>query len=139
MATVRSSIAHAVSALGESSQRMSSVAQTSTNHATLAAGIADSTARNAVQMAGAAEELSSAITDIRERSALSARMSLEAVELAGRANGIVASLSDSVEKVGSVVGLISQIASQTNLLALNATIEAARAGEAGRGFAVVAG
>ena len=65
-------------------------------------------------------------------------MSLEAVELANRANGIVASLSDSVEKVGSVVGLISQIASQTNLLALNATIEAARAGEAGRGFAVVA-
>lgn len=138
MATVRSSIAHAVSVLGDSSQRMSTAAQSSNNHANLAAGIADSTARNAIQMAGATEELSGAITDIRERSALSARMSLEAVELAGRANGIVASLSDSVEKVGSVVGLISQIASQTNLLALNATIEAARAGEAGRGFAVVA-
>jgi methyl-accepting chemotaxis protein len=135
---VRKAIAEAIGELGASSQRLSSLAQNSNNHANLAAGIADSTAKNAVSMANAAEELSSAIAEIRGRSSRSAKMSLEAVDLASRANGIVASLSDSVEKVGSVVGLISQIASQTNLLALNATIEAARAGEAGRGFAVVA-
>ena len=51
---------------------------------------------------------------------------------------IVRALAESAEKVGQVVGLISNIASQTNLLALNATIEAARAGDAGKGFAVVA-
>jgi methyl-accepting chemotaxis protein len=138
MDQVRSAIANAVSELGGSSQRLSSLAQNSTQHANLAAGVADSSARNATSMASAAEELSTAIGEIRTQSARSATMAFEAVELANRANGIVGSLSESVDKVGSVVGLISQIASQTNLLALNATIEAARAGEAGRGFAVVA-
>jgi methyl-accepting chemotaxis protein len=138
MDQVRSAIAGAVSELGASSHRLSSLAQNSNQHANLAAGIAENGAKNANGMASAAEELSSSIGEIRAQSARSAKMAFEAVELANRANGIVGSLSDSVDKVGSVVGLISQIASQTNLLALNATIEAARAGEAGRGFAVVA-
>ena len=47
-------------------------------------------------------------------------------------------LAEGAEKIGHVVGLITNIAGQTNLLALNATIEAARAGDAGKGFAVVA-
>ena len=65
-------------------------------------------------------------------------MAREAVSQADQTNSTMRSLRDAVEKIGSVVGLISDIAAQTNLLALNATIEAARAGEAGKGFAVVA-
>ncbi|MDI9349842.1 MAG: methyl-accepting chemotaxis protein [Candidatus Symbiobacter sp.] len=69
----------------------------------------------------------------------SARIANEAVETARHTNEKVHGLSSAAQRIGEVVGLISQIARQTNLLALNATIEASRAGESGKGFAVVAG
>lgn len=62
----------------------------------------------------------------------------EVSKTAGALAGILEHLNGQAEEIGTIIGVINEIADQTNLLALNAAIEAARAGEAGRGFAVVA-
>lgn len=47
-------------------------------------------------------------------------------------------LTEQTKQIGSISGLVSDLANQTNMLALNAAVEAVRAGEQGKGFAVVA-
>ena len=51
---------------------------------------------------------------------------------------LILELSEYIQQIGSIIGLVEDIAEQTKL-ALNAAVEAARAGEHGKGFAVVAG
>jgi methyl-accepting chemotaxis protein len=84
------------------------------------------------------EELSQATGELERRTENSRQAVAVAESAVSGAQSAIADLQTAAEKIGSIVGLISNIAEQTNLLALNATIEAARAGDAGRGFAVVA-
>lgn len=92
----------------------------------------------ATQTAAATEEMSANIAEIGQRARQSLEIANRAAIDADAMNDAITQLHAVTHSIGTVVGLISDIAAQTNLLALNATIEAARAGEAGRGFAVVA-
>ena len=113
--------------------------QVQTNARVRVAAKASGEASVSVQtVAAASEQLSASINDISRQAAHAAGIANRAVGQAQQTDTTVQGLAKTANRIGEVVGLISDIASQTNLLALNATIEAARAGEAGRGFAVVA-
>ncbi len=124
--------------LQTTARSMSSTASQTNQQATMVAAAAHEASAGVQTLAAAAEELTLSISEISRQVAHSSKITDRAVTDANRTNVIVQALSDSAEKIGHVVGLITNIAGQTNLLALNATIEAARAGDAGKGFAVVA-
>ncbi len=124
--------------LGSTSDQLAELANVAASQANMASQAAEDTAFKISTIAAATEQLSAAIEEMHTQTAASAKMTYEAVSHSKQTNANIHVLSQAVEKIGSVVGLISEIAAQTNLLALNATIEAARAGEMGKGFAVVA-
>jgi len=124
--------------LETTARSMSSVAEQSKQQAATMAAAAEEASASVDTVAAASEQLAASIGGISRQVAQSARITCLAVEDARSTDTIVHDLSISAQRIGDVVGLITDIAGQTNLLALNATIEAARAGEAGKGFAVVA-
>jgi len=111
------------------------------------------------QTLSAMEDLSQTVSDVAlkaEHASNLARqtvvLSEKGVSLAGQAEKgmegimhsvdetgvIITDITNQMDEIGKIIGVISGIADQTGLLALNAAIEAARAGDAGMGFAVVA-
>jgi methyl-accepting chemotaxis protein len=125
--TMQSS-AHALTSTAGDATRLAGAVSAATNEAS----------SNMQMVAAATEELASSVDEIARQVGLSTEIANRSVEQAHATDKEVQGLSAAAAEIGSVVRLISDIASRTNLLALNATIEAARAGEAGKGFAVVA-
>ncbi|MBS1208747.1 MAG: chemotaxis protein [Proteobacteria bacterium] len=140
---------------GELNTNAGQVAQTSQKVS--AAAIHQSEATST--MAAGIEEMTVAVNHIADSARQTESESQRATELgiegeqrATSAVGVISEISTTVtqagerigglvkrtDEIGSIAGVIKEIAAQTNLLALNAAIEAARAGEQGRGFAVVA-
>ena len=101
-------------------------------------GAAREVHENMHSIASAAEELSASIREISGQVRTSNDVVHEAMTQSNDSSQRVRALTQSSDRIGSVVDVIAKVAAQTNLLALNAAIEAARAGEVGRGFAVVA-
>jgi methyl-accepting chemotaxis protein len=110
---------------------------TNTLSATVATASEQSSA-NVQSAAAACDQLVSSVAEISRQAGESQRVAASAVAQASKTNAQIAELSQSADRIGEIIKMISGVAAQTNLLALNATIEAARAGEAGKGFAVVA-
>ncbi|WP_419903388.1 methyl-accepting chemotaxis protein [Kiloniella sp.] len=128
----------AASQMNTTSGEMSSVAQDTAVRSNTVAAAAEEASVNVQTVAAAAEELSCSIEEINRQVGQSSEIASDAVSKADANIATIKGLEEASNRIGEVVGLISDIAEQTNLLALNATIEAARAGEAGKGFAVVA-
>jgi methyl-accepting chemotaxis protein len=139
------SVSGVMASLGESASKMHTAANemseaaTRTRESTSGAveGV-NASARDLNSVAVATEQMAASISEISRQVAHVTTAVGKAVERAAETDKKVLGLSDTADRIGDVVRLITDIAGQTNLLALNATIEAARAGEAGKGFAVVA-
>ncbi len=105
------------------------------------------------------EELKHASAQIAENAGAVARVAEETLNSARSGRGAIAefiqamqqiradgmAVSESitkllrrVERIGTVVEVIDEIADRSDLLALNAALEGSRAGEAGKGFSIVA-
>ncbi|TYC70018.1 HAMP domain-containing protein [Stappia sp. BW2] len=124
--------------LRETADGLGNVAEMTTEKSNGAFGSSEEAARNVQAVAAAAEELSQSINEIQQQIKTTGDVVLQADQDVSTASDEIVGLANTVERIGDVVNIITDIAAQTNLLALNATIEAARAGEAGKGFAVVA-
>jgi methyl-accepting chemotaxis protein len=135
---VRRVVGNVVKSISSTSDQLAELAKTASGQTNTATQAAEDTASKISAIAAAAEQLSASIEEMHAQAMDSVQTAQRAVSHSAHTDTNIRSLSEAVEKIGSVVSLISQIAAQTNLLALNATIEAARAGEAGKGFAVVA-
>jgi len=123
--------------------------------ASIIAELSDGAARSATSMS----EMDRSISAVTSRAGDTAQIARKAIEAASdgaasvrrtingmdrivgstlTASDVIQGLGNRIEAIGSILGVIEDIADQTNLLALNAAIIAAQAGEHGRSFAVVA-
>ena len=117
---------------------MRELADDTLNRMAVASAAAAETTERVRATGEATDELSGSIQHIGRETTRGLKLANTAVADTQRTQQAILALNNTAKHIGSIVNIISTIASQTNLLALNATIEAARAGEAGKGFAVVA-
>ena len=136
--TIIKSVTSGIGHLNNSSTVMSTSARDTARLSASVTSAVGQTSENMHSITSATDQMTLIINQINTQISHSTAVAESASSDALDANVKVDGLKIAAEKIGQVIGIISDIARKTNLLALNATIEAACAGEAGRGFAVVA-
>nr|WP_199068041.1 methyl-accepting chemotaxis protein [Chromobacterium sp. ASV5] len=138
--------------LNQSAEQLGGMTRQMAESSQLNADLAETTAATIEEMTVSVAHIASSCSSTADSVQQAGAVSAQSAESMGRVSGeigdmaasmdevktVVAELESRSAQVGSIAGVIKDIADQTNLLALNAAIEAARAGEQGRGFAVVA-
>lgn len=135
---IRTSLETELVSMQGSSTTLNEIAAQASSGANAAKDASLESSSNVGVVAAAAGELTATSREISEQVHKAGDCVNQAMEMARNTDRDVSSLASLANRIGDIVGIISNIAEQTNLLALNATIEAARAGDAGKGFAVVA-
>jgi methyl-accepting chemotaxis protein len=136
--TLLADVADISQLLQTSATEMSDVAVAANGQTLTVAANSEQSSGNVRAVAAATEQMVSSIEELSQRAIQGSVMAAKAADEIARTDAMVGELAEAATRIGTVVHLISDIASRTNLLALNATIEAARAGEVGKGFSVVA-
>lgn len=118
-------------------QQAASVSETTTTMDELSASAGQS-----AQQAATASTSAQQVLNLAEQGNQSLSRTLEGMAALSHRVSAVADqmlrLNEQTKQIGSISGLVSDLANQTNMLALNAAVEAVRAGDQGKGFAVVA-
>jgi methyl-accepting chemotaxis protein len=131
--------------LGASSRQAAEQAESASDSARVVLNLAEAGATGARQVLNLAQEGATGARQVLNLAKDGNKVvdkSLEAMsELREKVAAIAAKimrLSEQTTQIGSITGVVTDLANQTNMLALNASVEAVRAGEHGKGFGVVA-
>ncbi|HIK16382.1 MAG TPA: CHASE3 domain-containing protein [Leptolyngbyaceae cyanobacterium M33_DOE_097] len=142
VASAIASSSNEIAATVEQQERTASQQATSVNETTTTMDELSASAQQSALQAETASNSAQQVLALADQGNQTVTRTLEGMAALSQKVSAVAEqmlrLNEQTKQIGTISGLVSDLANQTNMLALNAAVEAVRAGEQGKGFAVVA-
>jgi CHASE3 domain sensor protein len=142
VANAIASSSNEIAATVEQQERTATQQATSVSETTTTMDELSASAQQSAKQAATASTSAQQVLNLADQGNQSLTRTLEGMAALSHRVSAVADqmlrLNEQTKQIGSISGLVSDLANQTNMLALNAAVEAVRAGEQGKGFAVVA-